>query len=153
MIAVDRAVVVDTTRVFPPTGSRRDTLPLWVKSGGVQLDAWLPGLQTGGFDEMTAPASLADRRVEDLETLKRRPQHDRLSAAGHDHTHVWCPSWFDARATKKTSDFAPVLVVRVNPIGRLQRPIWRERRERIITAALVGHAASAPKRSAVTSAG
>lgn len=45
LIPVDRDVMVDTTRVFPPSGTRRDELPLWIKSGGLQLDAWLPGRQ------------------------------------------------------------------------------------------------------------
>jgi len=38
--------MVNTARAFPPTGTRRDQLPMWVKSGGLYLEPWMPGHQT-----------------------------------------------------------------------------------------------------------
>ncbi|MGJ6127474.1 hypothetical protein QN239_33375 [Mycolicibacterium sp. Y3] len=46
---LDRPVMVDMTRVFPGLGSlarRQDELPLWVRSFGLRLDAWMPARQT-----------------------------------------------------------------------------------------------------------
>lgn len=42
---VERDVLVDTSRLFPPSGVRRDELPLWVKSFGLQLEPWMPARQ------------------------------------------------------------------------------------------------------------
>ena len=42
---VNRPVVVDTSRVFPPSGTRRDELALWVKSFGLQLNPSMPARQ------------------------------------------------------------------------------------------------------------
>jgi hypothetical protein len=42
---VDRDVVVDTSRLFPRSAVRRDELPLWVKSFGLQLEPWMPARQ------------------------------------------------------------------------------------------------------------
>lgn len=46
LIPVDRPVMVNTARAFPPSGARRDQLAMWIKSGGVVLDAWMEGRQT-----------------------------------------------------------------------------------------------------------
>lgn len=35
LIPVDRPVMVNTARAFPPAGFRRDQLPMWVKAGGL----------------------------------------------------------------------------------------------------------------------
>lgn len=46
LIPVDRPVMVNTTRALPPSGTRRDQLPMWVKAGGLHLEPWMPGRQT-----------------------------------------------------------------------------------------------------------
>ncbi|KAB7755181.1 hypothetical protein [Mycolicibacterium mucogenicum] len=46
LIPVDRPVMVNTARAFPPAGFRRDELPLWVKAGGLHLEPWMRGRQT-----------------------------------------------------------------------------------------------------------
>lgn len=46
LIPVDRPVMVNTARVFPPAGFRRDQLAMWVKAGGLHLEPWMPGHQT-----------------------------------------------------------------------------------------------------------
>jgi hypothetical protein len=46
--SIDRHVWVDMLRVFPGLGScalRQDELALWIKSGGVRLEPWMPGRQ------------------------------------------------------------------------------------------------------------
>ena len=46
--SIDRQVWVDMLRVFPGLGSctrRQDELALWIKSGGLRLDPWMPGRQ------------------------------------------------------------------------------------------------------------
>lgn len=46
--SIDRPVWVDMLRVFPGLGScalRQDELALWIKSGGVRLEPWMPGRQ------------------------------------------------------------------------------------------------------------
>lgn len=45
LFPVNRPVMVDTTLVLPPNTVRRDELPLWVKSFGLQLNPQLPGIQ------------------------------------------------------------------------------------------------------------
>ena len=48
--AIDRPVWVDMGQVFPGLGScarRQDELALWIKSGGVRLEPWMPGRQVG----------------------------------------------------------------------------------------------------------
>ncbi len=46
--SIDRQVWVDMLRVFPGLGScarRQDELALWIKSGGLRLEPWMPGRQ------------------------------------------------------------------------------------------------------------
>lgn len=46
--SIDRQVWVDMVRVFPGLGScarRQDELALWIKSGGVRLEPFMPGRQ------------------------------------------------------------------------------------------------------------
>jgi len=54
---VDRPVMIDTNKALPAGRARRaDELPLWLKSGGLSLEPWMPGQQvawvrraTGGW--------------------------------------------------------------------------------------------------------
>ena len=51
--SIDRQVWVDMLRVFPGLGSctrRQDELALWIKSGGLRLDPWMPGRQVAWLD-------------------------------------------------------------------------------------------------------
>ena len=46
--SIDRQVWVNMMRVFPGLGSgarRQDELALWIKSGGLFLEPWMPGRQ------------------------------------------------------------------------------------------------------------
>lgn len=45
LVAVDRDVLVYTGRMFPPASVRRDGIAMWVKSGGLHLEPWMPGRQ------------------------------------------------------------------------------------------------------------
>jgi hypothetical protein len=56
LFRVDREVRVDVARVFPATATRKDELPLWVRAGGLQLEATMAARQvawirtsTGGW--------------------------------------------------------------------------------------------------------
>jgi hypothetical protein len=42
---VARDVVVDTSRLFPRSAVRRDELPMWVKSFGLQFEPCMPARQ------------------------------------------------------------------------------------------------------------
>lgn len=43
---VDRSVMVNTNKAFPAGKAKRaDELPLWLKSGGLSLEPWMPGRQ------------------------------------------------------------------------------------------------------------
>lgn len=44
LFSCDRPVVVDTSWL-PASGTRRDELAMWIKSGGLQLDYKMPGQQ------------------------------------------------------------------------------------------------------------
>lgn len=46
LIAIDREVLVYTGRLFPSAGDRRDSIAMWIKSGGLHLEPWMPGRQT-----------------------------------------------------------------------------------------------------------
>ncbi len=46
LIPEDRPVMVNTARAFPPSGTRRDQLPMWVKAGGLHLEPRMSGHQT-----------------------------------------------------------------------------------------------------------
>ena len=67
---VDREVAVDTSRLFPRSAVRRDELPLWVKSFGLQLEPWMPARQLawirhadgGWLAIVTMPASSGNGR-------------------------------------------------------------------------------------------
>lgn len=43
---MDRSVLVSTARMFPPSGTRRDRLAMWIKSGGIHFEPRMPGHQT-----------------------------------------------------------------------------------------------------------
>jgi hypothetical protein len=45
LFRLDRQVRVDVARIFPPTGTRKDELPLWVKAGGALLEPVMPARQ------------------------------------------------------------------------------------------------------------
>jgi hypothetical protein len=45
LFLLDRQVRVDTARLFPPTGIRKDDLPLWVKSAGLLVAPSMPARQ------------------------------------------------------------------------------------------------------------
>jgi hypothetical protein len=42
---VDRDVIVDIARLFPPSGRRADCIPMWVKVFGVRLEPHMVGRQ------------------------------------------------------------------------------------------------------------
>lgn len=43
---VNRPVMVNTLRAFPPSGIDRRHQPLWIRGGGLRLEHWMPGYQT-----------------------------------------------------------------------------------------------------------
>ena len=45
LFRLDRQVRVDTARLFPATGIRKDEIPLWVKSAGLLLEPSMPARQ------------------------------------------------------------------------------------------------------------
>jgi hypothetical protein len=48
LFSISRMVWVDMLRVFPGLGAcarRQDELALWIKSGGLRLEPWMPGRQ------------------------------------------------------------------------------------------------------------
>ena len=45
LFLLDRQVRVDTARLFPPTGIRKDDVPLWVKSAGLLVAPSMPARQ------------------------------------------------------------------------------------------------------------
>ncbi|MBY0286769.1 MAG: hypothetical protein K2X52_06435 [Mycobacteriaceae bacterium] len=70
LFRVDREVCVDIAHLFPPTGIRRDELPLFVKSGGLLLEpamkarqiAWLRRSDGGWAACLQMPAGSANGR-------------------------------------------------------------------------------------------
>ena len=59
--SIDRQVWVDMLRVFPGLGSctrRQDELALWIKSGGLRLDPWMPGRQVAWLRRRTVVGGL-----------------------------------------------------------------------------------------------
>jgi hypothetical protein len=45
LFRVDRAVIVDTTRLFPTSGKRADCIPMWIKAFGMRLEPNMVGRQ------------------------------------------------------------------------------------------------------------
>jgi hypothetical protein len=45
LFRIDRDVVVDAARLFPPSGRRADCIPMWVKAFGVRLEPQMVGRQ------------------------------------------------------------------------------------------------------------
>ncbi|MCV7023643.1 hypothetical protein H7I77_09820 [Mycolicibacterium novocastrense] len=45
LFRVCREVSIDTARIFPPSGIRKDELPMFVKSGGLLLEPSMRGRQ------------------------------------------------------------------------------------------------------------
>jgi len=43
---VNRPVMVNTIRAFPPSGIKRNQQPLWIRAAGLRLEMWMPGYQT-----------------------------------------------------------------------------------------------------------
>ena len=70
LFRLDRQVRVDVARVFPPTGIRKDEIPLWVKSGAVLLEptmdarqiAWLRKCDGGWVAAVAMPVRSANGR-------------------------------------------------------------------------------------------
>lgn len=70
LFRVDREVRVNTARIFPTTGIRKDELPLWVQACGLLLEpvmlarqvAWIRRADGGWLAVVEMPASSANGR-------------------------------------------------------------------------------------------
>lgn len=77
LLHVDRAVAVDVTQVFPPSGTRKDELALGLKAGGLWLEprmaarqvAWLRRADGNWLGCVQMPAGSANKRSRLLMTL------------------------------------------------------------------------------------
>ena len=70
LFLLDRQVRVDTARLFPATGIRKDELPLWVKTAGLLVEpsmlarqiAWLRRSDGGWVAAVAMPVRSANGR-------------------------------------------------------------------------------------------
>ncbi|MDX1886852.1 hypothetical protein [Mycolicibacterium sp. 120270] len=62
LFRVCREVSIDTARIFPPSGIRKDELPMFVKSGGLLLEPSMRGRQIAWIRRASLHLSTGQKR-------------------------------------------------------------------------------------------